>query len=169
MVAKAGQPSHGLRHSVKCKAEMKSWLDKQLGPPDVREPPMLEVENPTTRRRLVGKQKPITEQMEPMDIDTAQEADVGEDPVAVQMENTSSVKVKRPLVDEDKMVDFFEILNAEMSVPECDEEEQTLLETGDWCPSSMARTSDLKEVQGLFDKGVFQIMGRVRPEEDSFL
>ena len=76
---------------------MKSWLDKQLGPPDVREPPMLEVENPTTRQRLVGKQKPITEQMEPMDIDTAQEADVGEDLVVVQMEDTSSVGVKRPL------------------------------------------------------------------------
>ena len=99
-----------------------------------------------------------------MDTDPVQETNVGDDTVAVQLEDTSNVGVKRPLVDEDKMVDFLEILNAEMSVPECDEEEQTLLETGDWCPSSLARTGDLKEVQGLFDKGVFQIMGRVRPE-----
>ena len=40
-----------------------------------------------------------------------------------------------------------------------------MLENGvDWCPGELSRQGDLHEVQGLFDKGVFEIRGAERPE-----
>ena len=36
--AHVGQPSHGFRHSVECRAAKRSWLDRQLGPPETVEP-----------------------------------------------------------------------------------------------------------------------------------
>ena len=65
------------------------------------------------------------------------------------------------------MVEFLEILNADnadMSDMREDSVEQTILDSGEWCPTSLARAGDLKEVQGLFDKGVFSIKGQTRPE-----
>ncbi len=38
---------------------MKTWLDKQLGPPVIREPPVLTTGAPEHRRRLTGKQMVI--------------------------------------------------------------------------------------------------------------
>jgi hypothetical protein len=44
------------------------------------------------------------------------------------------------------------------------EREQTILETGDWCPITLAWQGDLTEVEGLFDKNVFEHVGKERPE-----
>ena len=66
--------------------------------------------------------------------------------------------------DDDKMVQFTEILTAETNDIDDDRREQIILETGEWCPSDLAKAGDLKEVQGLFDKGVFVAKGKTRPE-----
>ena len=39
-----------------------------------------------------------------------------------------------------------------------------MLEKGDWCPVKLAWEGDLKEVQGLFDKQVFTLAGKQKPE-----
>ena len=38
-----------------------------------------------------------------------------------------------------------------------------MLENGEWCPEEMSLVGDLKEVQGLFDKKVFEIVGKEKP------
>ena len=54
------------------------------------------------------------------------------------------------------MVEFLEILNADV---EDEDHVYIMLENGEWCPEEMSRLGDLKEVQGLFDKKVFEIVG----------
>ena len=43
-----------------------------------------------------------------------------------------------------------------------------MLENGEWCPEEMSRVGDLKKVQGLFDKKVFEIVGRKNHQVDSY-
>ena len=46
-----------------------------------------------------------------------------------------------------------------------DREQQLMLENGvDWCPGELARQGDEKEVKGLFEKGVFRVAGKQKPE-----
>ena len=54
--AKRGLPSHGFRHSVECKRRRHSWLETQLGPPQVEDVPMVpaEVEIPVRPTRQRG-------------------------------------------------------------------------------------------------------------------
>ncbi len=56
------------------------------------------------------------------------------------------------LDEPDAMVEFLEILNADA---EDDDQMYIMLENGEWSPKEMPRAGDLKEVQGLFDKKVF--------------
>ncbi len=72
---------------------------------------------------------------------------------------TSSTQVKRAadeLEEPDAMVQLMEVYSTEMP-----DEEQSfiMLENGEWCPEEMSRAGDLKELQGLFDKKVFEIVG----------
>ena len=53
-----------------------------------------------------------------------------------------------------------EILNADV---EDEDHVYIMLENGEWCPEEMSRVGDLIEVQGLFDKKVFEIVGREKP------
>ncbi len=61
------------------------------------------------------------------------------------------------------MVQYLEILAAEAGEAG-DDLEQIILDAGDWCPAHLARAGDLKEAQGLFDKSVFAMHGKERPE-----
>ena len=68
------------------------WLDKQLGPPTILEPPVLEADLPAVRRRIVGKQKPgEAEESQPMDVEPKRETDVLSDPITTQMEDTCAM------------------------------------------------------------------------------
>ena len=58
--AHVGQPSHGFRHSVECRAATRRWLDRQLGPPEAVEPEIIGSDSLPTRRRLTYKQPPET-------------------------------------------------------------------------------------------------------------
>ena len=66
------------------------------------------------------------------------------------------------------MMQFLDISNTDVCDGDGNEEqaeEQLMLENGvDWCPRSTALVGDLKEVQGLFDKGVFVNCKTERPE-----
>ena len=65
------------------------------------------------------------------------------------------------LDEPDAMVEFLEILNADA---EDDDQTYIMLENGEWCPEEMSRAGDLKEAQGLFDKKVFEIVGKEKPD-----
>ncbi len=52
--AHAGEPSHGFRHSVECRAAKRSWLDRQLGPPEALEPEIIGPDVLPSRRRLTN-------------------------------------------------------------------------------------------------------------------
>ena len=66
-----------------------------------------------------------------MDVEPKRETDVLSDPITTQMEDTCAMGTKRPLEDEDEMVEFMEILTAEAQDVNDDEIEQTGLETGE--------------------------------------
>ena len=61
------------------------------------------------------------------------------------------------------MVQVLQILQASESDAE-EDYNQIMLENGDWCPVKLAWEGDLKEVQGLFDKQVFTLAGKQKPE-----
>ena len=176
--ARSGQPSHGFRHSVKCRNETKKWLDKQLGPPTVHELPTLEV---TPEIRRITDKKSVEGQSHlsaRMDVDTSSTRDTSATTTKDTMqpmivENnipTERHQVRRPADDEllpedieDNMVQVLHILQASESDLE-EDYNQIMLENGDWCPAKLAWEGNLKEVQGLFDKYVFTLAGKQKPE-----
>ena len=173
--AHTGQPSHGYRHSVVCRNELQKWLNQQLGPPVIHEPPTISSEVALPRKKLTRKQPPPTSLGKqtgtlPMDVEDETIEQMEQTEVPMMIEDTpASTAVKRPAEgdpgeDDEKMVQTLEILQAEVHQDEAADEQQIMLEAGDWCPVAMAWEGDVKEVQGLFDKGVFERMGNQRPE-----
>jgi hypothetical protein len=78
---------------------------------------------------------------------------------------TSSTQVKRTaeeIQDSDAMVEFLEILNADV---EDEDHVYIMFENGEWCPEEMSRVGDLKEAQGLFDKEFFEIVRAERNQQ----
>ena len=106
----------------------------------------------------------------PMDVEDETIEQVEQTEVPMMIEDTpASTAVKRPAEgdpgeDDEKMVQTFEILQAEVHQDEAADVQQIMLKAGDWCPVAMAWEGDVKEVQGLFDKGVFECTGKQRPE-----
>ena len=85
------------------------------------------------------------------------------------MITTKTHQVKRPAEhelegdDDDKMVQVLQVLQASESDLE-EKYNEIMLENGEWCPAKLAWEGDVKEVQGLFDKQVFVIAGKQRPQ-----
>ncbi len=76
----------------------------------------------------------------------------------------SSTQVKHTaeeLDEPDALVEFLEILNVD-----AEDEDQTyiMLDNGERYPEGVSRAGDLKEAQSLFDKKIFESVGRGKPD-----
>ena len=131
--AHAGEPSHGIRHSVEFRAAKRRWLDRQLGPPEAIEPETIGSDSLPTRRHLTYKQSPEmidTKRMMELE-DDPERVTSGEATMHCEEPRTSSTQVKHTaeeLDEPDAMVEFLEILNADA---EDDDQTYIMLENGE--------------------------------------
>ena len=162
-----GQPSHGFRHSVECKRRLAQWLAEQEAPTAAEEVPVVSADHPEVRRRLRGKRSPG----EPGEEEARGARDLPADPRPSGQKRPAEVPAEA--IEEDRsdptassstepMNLLLESLALEAMLALAEEEdEDPMVSLGgggmEWCPQSWVRAGDLKEMQGLIDREVFEI------------
>ena len=155
--AKRGQASHGMRHSMECKRRKTSWLETQLGPPKFEDVPMVCAEAEAPKRSSPeGQDKPSDKPTKRLREKTTLGTKRGAEEPLEELEH--------PRDDQgDTQMNLMETLMMESKATEMtskeDEEEQIQLESGwQWAPRSWVTKGDVKEMQGLVDKGCLKFV-----------
>jgi len=157
--ARTGQPSHGFRHSVDCRRKRDAWLASQLGPPTLEDAPLVCGEesmasSSATRRRIKMKSSPTVPEEEQAATRALKR------PAEQPTEQLDEGRAEDRGDVDDAMATLLETLAVEAS--DAAATDGATLDDGEWCPASLMREGDIKEMRGLFDRGVLEVC-RDRP------